>query len=597
MSIANSLLDVTLFGFDASTLVSGLEILACACVGFAARCGCGHCHSDGDGEDDSDESEDETDEELGDDPFNINITRQQLMEYESVVAQTNERIEELVQELDSGSANDRFEILDELTTLYLQRAAREHEEGEFDDAEDDYGAAFSFFAELFKENDVNLEALRRHAAGRLNYAIMLNDSGRLEEAEDAYEAALEGNERLVELGDRQALLDLTGTKLNLASIRFELGEVARSLNELDEVAEEFQKLVDGEMSQNPEARYYLAKTHSMKASLLMAKRGDNPDAAETAEANDAFRRAAEEYKILVAAGHSQYNRELAEELLNWARLGSAKNRADLEERVAWLTEAVERFDKAVGVGETNSAGDLFDALLALAETLTDLERYDAAAKVYDRLIEAFDDFGDSDEIQLVDGVATARLQRALLRKDKVSAQKTLEDLARAVELEKRICVALGESLAEESCDCGCDHDDCGHDDCGGGREHGRDHCGHDHCGHDHCGHDCESASCEHDCEHKEGCGCGCGCGCGGDDDGAARKFLIENWANENFDALCHAVFERIAIHLELSDRAAARNDVLDARGARKVYDDVLRDGEKIESEWYDKILELAETLA
>ena len=593
MSIANSLLDVTLFGFDASTLVSGLEILACACVGLAARCGCGHCHSDGDGEDDSDESEDETDEELGDDPFNINITRQQLMEYESVVAQTNERIEELVQELDSGSANDRFEILDELTTLYLQRAAREHEEGEFDDAEDDYGAAFSFFAELFKENDVNLEALRRHAAGRLNYAIMLNDSGRLEEAEDAYEAALEGNERLVELGDRQALLDLAGTKLNLASIRFELGEVARSLNELDEVAEEFQKLVDGEMSQNPEARYYLAKTHSMKASLLMAKRGDNPDAAETAEANDAFRRAAEEYKILVAAGHSQYNRELAEELLNWARLGSAKNRADLEERVAWLTEAVERFDKAVGVGETNSAGDLFDALLALAETLTDLERYDAAAKVYDRLIEAFDDFGDSDEIQLVDGVATARLQRALLRKDKVSAQKTLEDLARAVELEKRICVALGESLAEESCGC-----DCGHDDCGCGREHGRDHCGHDHCGHDHCGHDhcghdCESASCEHDCEHKEGCGCGCG----GDDDGAARKFLIENWANENFDALCHAVFERIAIHLELSDRAAARNDVLDARGARKVYDDVLRDGEKIESEWYDKILELAETLA
>ena len=578
MSIANSLLTLIHSHIDASTALLGLQSLTCACVGLAAHCGCGHCHDhdrDHDRDRDVDDEEDD-EEEFGDDPFNINITRQQLMEYDSIIAQANERIEELVQALDAAAPGDRFETLDELTTLYLQRAAREHEEGEFDKAEDDYGAAFSFFFELFQENDLNLEATRRYAAGRLNYAIMLNDAGRLEEAEDAYEEAYEATERLLELGDRSALLDLAGTKLNLASVRFELGESARALNELDEVAEEFQKLVDGEMSQNPEARFYLAKTYSLKASLLVAKQGEEPDASETEEANDAFRRATEEYRILVDAGYAQYSRELAEELLKWAQHGEAKDREDLENRVRWLTEAIERFDGAVGVGETNSAGDLFDALLALGETLIALDRYEAAEKVYDRIIEAFDEYGNSDEIQLVDGVATARLERALLRKKNVSKEETLADLARAVELESRICVSITDSLSDKGCGCG-EHG-CGYErdeerEC----DHDGDHC---HCGHDHC-----------DCDHDE-----CGCGCCEEDFGSARQFLIENWATENFNALCRAVYERVAIHLELGDREAARNDLVDARGARKLYDAALRDGESIESEWYDRILDVAASL-
>lgn len=567
----------SIFQAIASALTSPETLSVAACCGalLAAHCGCGcgcgHNHDHGD---DDDSDADETGAEF-------NFSQEDLAEYKEFVEQTNARITELVDALDSGDAEDKQSLVDELVQCYLARAARLQEEGEDEQAGDDYAAAFARYAEYVEEYGESLALLKKVAAGRLNHGILLNDSGELDEADEAYAVAEEANAKLAQFGDKEAKLDLIGIRLNRASIAFERGEHTDALETLDDASEEFRKIAEDPESNSAEALFYLAKTYATKASFLRATlEEDDLDSPAAAEATETLKKGIDVYRALVNSGNSQYRRDLADALVSYVATSPTRTKEDLEAASANLKEACDAYQQVVAYGEQDACVDLFDAALQRGELLIKLERGTEAAKLYDTILETFESFAESGELPLVEGLAVAFQRRAVLRKGSVKPDATIADLTHAIELQSAIADSLIESLREgdehEGCGCGCghdhDHDECGCGGCGGHDHEGCGGCG----GHDH-----------------EGCGGGCGGCCGG---GAERKFLVERWANDNFRALTECFYERINAYLEKRDSARAASDCAAVEELAKAYHEVLKEGESLDEDVLNDIRTLRRAL-
>ncbi len=540
---------------DALTSPAFLNVSA-TCAALMAACGCGCCGG-GKKDDDGDDSDD------ADADFNFNLSADQLREYEEFVAQTDARVEELVAALEEAPEN-ADELESELIQAFLTRAVRRQEEGEVDGASDDYAAAFERLENRLEANGESVETLKTLAAARLNYAILLNDEGELEDAEEQYVKAAEANAKLVEFGDREARLDLVGVKLNRAAIFFEVGRQADAFDLLDEAAEEFQTLADAEPSANAEALFYLAKALVTKADFLRASTDDeDAENPEIAEANALTRRAIDVYRQLVAGGQTEYKRDLADALTQYVASAPTRGAEARDETLAMLAEACGCYESVVACGEPDACVDLFDATMQRAELLYDADRTDEAVKIYDDVLDTFEDFANSDETPLLEGLAIARQRRALIRKAAGNSKNLIADLTAAIELQTRVADDLiGTLRGEESHSCGCGG-------CGGHK------------------HDAESHSCD----------CGCeGGGCGHSCDDAERRFLVDRWATDNFAALTECLFERACAYLENRDSTAALADCLAADELDKAYRSVLRDGEKLTSEALPKLRELKASL-
>lgn len=537
--------------------------VSATCAALMTACGCGCCGGKkDDGDDDSDDDADAD--------FNFNLSADQLREYDEFVAQTDARIEELVAALEEAPEN-ADELESELIQSFLTRAVRRQEEGEVDGASDDYAAAFERLETRLDANGESVETLKTLAAARLNYAILLNDEGELEDAEEQYVKAAEANAKLVEFGDREARLDLVGVKLNRAAIYFEVGRQADAFDLLDEAAEEFQKLADAEPTANAEALFYLAKSLVTKADFLRASLAEeDAEGPETDEANALTRRAVEVYRQLVAGGQTDYKRDLADALTLYVA-NAPKRDSDLDETLAMLAEACGCYESVIACGEPEACVDLFDATMQRAELLYDADRTDEAAKIYDDVLDTFEDFANSDETPLLEGLAIAAQRRALIRKAAGNTKNLIADLTLAIELQTRVADDLiGTLRGEESHSCGCGG-------CGGHK------------------HDAESHGCGCGGEHEHGCGGDCG-GCGHSCDGAERRFLVDRWATDNFSALTECLFERACAYLEKRDSTAALADCLAADELDKAYRAALRDGEKLTSEALPKLRELKASL-
>ena len=551
---------------DALTSPAFLNVSA-TCAALMTACGCGCCGGKKDDGDDGDDGDDDSDDADAD--FNFNLSADQLREYDEFVAQTDARIEELTAALEEGPEN-ADELESELIQSFLTRAVRRQEEGEVDGASDDYAAAFERLETRLEANGESVETLKTLAAARLNYAILLNDEGELEDAEEQYVKAAEANAKLVEFGDREARLDLVGVKLNRAAIYFEVGRQADAFDLLDEAAEEFQTLADAEPTANAEALFYLAKSLVTKADFLRASfDADETDSPEAEEANALTRRAIDVYRQLVAGGQTDYKRDLADALTLYVA-NAPKRDSDLDETLAMLAEACGCYESVIACGEPEACVDLFDATMQRAELLYDADRTDEAAKIYDDVLDTFEDFANSDETPLLEGLAIAAQRRALIRKAAGNTKNLIADLTLAIELQTRVADDLiGTLRGEESHSCG--------GGCCGGHKH-----------------DDAEHSCGGECKHDEN-GCGCG-GCGHSCDGAERRFLVDRWATDNFAALTECLFERACAYLEKRDSTAALADCLAADELDKAYRAALRDGEKLTSEALPKLRELKASL-
>ncbi len=567
----------------------------------------------------SDGGQDGADEEGGDQDggeADFNFSREELQAYQELVEQTDARINELVELLEAEDQPNAKELEEELARTYLQRAAREQEEGEFEAAEDDYAAAFARLDNYVETYGESVEALRQLSAARLNHAILLNDAGEFTDADEEYRRASDATAKLAEFGDAEAKLDLVGILLNRASVAFERGFHAQSFNMLDEAAEEFQKLADADPTRASEANFYLAKTYAVKGEFMRADLDDDDlrsDAAE--EAREALKRAVKGYRDLVAAGHTNHKRDLADGIVALVAASPREEEDDVDEALNLLGEACRAYESVVAAGEQDAVVDLFDATLQRGDLLMSVERLNEAAALYDGVVYTFEQFAESEELPLLEGLAVAYQRRAQIRKDVVEVSKTIADLTKAIEFQTAIADSLIATLKEggEECECGHDHahgeHSCG---CGHDHDHGEHGCGHDHahgehscgCGHDHA-HGEHSCGCGHDHAHGEhSCGCGhdhghgehgCGCGCGSCSE-TERKFLVEKWVNDNFRALTECLHARVLAHLDKRDSSAALNDCLVAEAIEKAYRAVLREGEPLDMEFASKLRELRRAL-
>jgi len=539
-----------------ATAACGALLGACRC------CGRRHSHERDDEEDDEFVDEDQDEDEPD---FNFNFSREEMREYEEFVKQTDERIVELVDQLDSDESVSTKEIETELIGLYLSRASRLQEEGETERATDDYAAAFDRIACFTHAYGESAEILKQESAARLNYAIMLNDEDELDDAEEEYRKASEITEKLVGYGDAEAKVDLVGILLNRASIYFERGRKAESFNMLDDAAEEFQKLAETSNSMETEISFYLAKTWTTKADFLRAtvEDNENPDQPALEEAREAYRRAINVYRALISAGRSEYKRDFADALVSRAAIALLRDKEEIEASLNALGEACEAYAAVVAYGEHDACVELFDATMQRGELLLKAEREEEAAKLYDDVLETFEQFEESDELPLMEGMAIAYQRSATLRKGKITTKKSIANLTKAIQLQTGVANSLIESLGgvhDDHCGCGC----CGHKD-------------------EQCDHD------EHDGCRGDRCGCGC---CGGESDDTERKFLIEKWVRDNYRALTECFYERACAFLETQDSRNALADCIAADKIGKAYREVLREGESIESEFEGKIRDL-----
>ncbi|MGI6402474.1 MAG: hypothetical protein ACOX0A_10310 [Thermoguttaceae bacterium] len=477
----------------------------------------------------NDESEDY--EDLEDD---FQFTRADLEEYREFIETTNRLITEKTEELDAGA--DPKTTLPELVSLYLSRAARYHEEGEFEPAVDDYAAAFARYAEYVDLFDESLELLKIVAAGRLNYGILLNDAGELSDADEEYARAEQATQKLADFGDRDAKIDLVGTRLNRASIAFDLGDHTGSIESLDDVAEEFRKIIDDPETIGTEALFYLAKTCFTKASLLRSILDVNDlDSPDALEASAALKEAIDVYRRLIAGGETQYRRDLADALVLGVSSTPTRSKEELVAASDALAEACNAYHQVITYGEHDACVDLFDASLQRAKILMRLELFDDALALYTTVVESFKSFGDTDELPLVEGLATAYLNRAKLRKGSVKPNVLVADLTEAIRLQSAVARSLIKSLG---------------------------------------GSDCDDCCCEHEHEHLSE---------------TARNFLMERWAFENFRNLMECYYERINARLEERDTVNAAADCLAAEDAARAYRSVLREGESFDEETLDAI--------
>lgn len=544
------------------TLVDALTsptLLALVAASGAFLATIGGSDSNDDGNEENDEEEDWDDEDDDFDPdFDFKFSKKELQEFEEMIAQTNARITELVDVLDENPEN-RQEVEDELVRLYLSRAARYQEEEEFDRAAEDYAAAFGRIEEYVDSYGESVDMLKQLAAARLNYGILLNDCGDLDEADRQYALCEETNEKLAAFGDGEAKLDLVGVKLNRAAIEFERGNRSSGLNALDDAIEEFQRIAEADHERNDEACFYLAKALVTKADYLRAELDDDDfDSPDATEARAASKRAVDVYRTLVNAGHTNYKRDLADSLVAWVATSPKRSHEDVVAAVNALGEACQAFDSAVKCGEVDAVVDLFDATLQRADLLWGSDHKKEALAVYETFIETFDVLANSDELPMLEGLAVAYQRRAQIQKGVVKIDKTINDLAMAINLQTKIADDLIESLREK-------HE---------------------------CEHECE---CEHDhdherCEHEH-CGCGCG-GCGE----AERKFLVEKWVDDNFRALTECFYEQAVLYLEKRKLDYVSGCCDAARKIEERYREVLRDDEKLDMEFADQLRDLSYAL-
>ena len=557
--------------------------------------------------------DDGSDDDLGDDEdlFNFNVSPKDFEEYDAQTRESIKRVEELREKLE-GATVDRKEIAEELTTLQLGLAARAQEEGDESTAFGYYEEAFEAYSDYLEAGGGSRDVLKKVAAGRLSYAVLLYENGDNEKADEEYLRAQSENEKLVEFGDREARVDNLGIDLNRASIIFARGDENGAFDLLDKTIAELKKLVADPDYIRYEVPYCLAKAQMSKGLLLRSTLDDDLDRPEAAEAREAYEGAINAFRALVEdGGETQYRRELADALVESMAVNPIRSREEAEGAIATLKEASDAYRKCVILGESDACVDFFEASLERARLLMSIDCDDAAFALYDSIIEAFDNLSDSDELPLLEGLATAYQNRAKLRKgdDREVFKKKLADLDLAIELQVKIADDLVATLREENDGCCCGHDH-GHDHdgcrCGGhGHEHAHDDCccgGHGH-GHDRDGCGCGGHGHGHD---RDGCGCGGhghehdrdGCCCGHDHSvsSAERQFFIDHWVSDNYAALMECLFDRAGVHLELGDRTAARADCDIAETITKQYRSVLKEGETLDDETIEQIRQMRRAL-
>ncbi|MCF0233443.1 MAG: hypothetical protein HUK22_00530 [Thermoguttaceae bacterium] len=501
----------------------------CHC-GDDCDCG-GHCHC-GCGEDDPD--------------FAYN-----MREYEDFVAQLAARVEELRRDV-AGFKGDpavKSELVEELAGAILSQAEISCEGGDWDDAEAKFLDAFQVLESAIAEGASSVSARRLYGDSRLRYGVVLEDAGEIEKAEAQFADAREIYESLCESGDSGARLDLAGLRLNVAGIKYERGETAFAMDELDAVAKDFRQIAADLAESDPEraadARHYAAKTLATKADFMRSLGEDSE------EANALTRQAIAQFRECVAAGDERHVRDLADSLVAAVSSTEVSEPEQIDALLADLDEARGFYEKAMASGESDAVVDLFDAETLRGDILTCADRTTDAYRFYKDFVEEFAEFESSDQFAIIMGFAVANNRLGRLEMELGRGNSSIPRFEKALELAQKLAEFIRTMFGDgENCDGECD-------DCGG--------------------------------RHDEGCGCGCGCG---RVDEESRAEILETTAQEVYDLTLKCYFDLAFAHSTQGKGAEARALCVEAEKFDKEFRAILRPGETLTSEFRAKIRDL-----
>ena len=282
---------------------------------------------------------------------------------------------------------------------------------------------------------------------RLTYGIALNDQGMWSDALAEYDAA----EKLLEKlsgKNLDALLDLAGIRLNIATIQFEIGEYDDSMAAFEKVKSDFASLFGTD--KESEAYYYLAKTYLQEAAVCR-EIGDDDKALQRLEEGIALYR-----KMLEESDDTETSVDLANALATYAECLECSG-AGSDEILPYVEEAVERMQGGIAAGRADVCPDLLNTSVTKGRLLNYLSRSDDAEMFLTETVEIFEGIRDTEDPSALLCLVTLHNERGKARYALKRYKDALADFDDAADIAGRLPDGFFE---EDEEDCGCEDDCC-----------------------------------------------------------------------------------------------------------------------------------------
>lgn len=293
------------------------------------------------------------------------------------------------------------------------------------------------------------------AQAHLTYGVTLNDQGVWSDALAEYDAAEALLEKLSEVGNLDAQLDLAGIRLNIATIRFEQGKYSDAIAAFERVKSEFASLFG--TSKEDEAYYYLAKTYMQEAAIYR-EMGEDEKSLQRLEEVIAL------YRKMIERGDAEQSVDLAEALAVYAQTLECSGRKTPEEILSYVEEAVARLRDGVAAGRADVCPELLNVSVMDGRLLNYLDRWSEAEELLTETAEIFDGIRDTDDPEALLALMMLFDERGKSRYAQQRYDEALSDFNTAAETASGLSADFFAEDADEKehdhhdgCDCGCGH--------------------------------------------------------------------------------------------------------------------------------------------
>lgn len=289
------------------------------------------------------------------------------------------------------------------------------------------------------------------AQAHLTCGIALNDQGMWTDALAEYDAAESRLAKLSDAGNLDARLDLAGVRLNIATIKFELGEYDDSMAAFEKVKSDFASLFG--TPKEDEAYYYLAKTYLQEAAVCR-EMGDDEKGIQRLEEGIAL------YREMIERGDESQSIDLAQALILYAQTLECSGGKEAGGLLPIVDEAVARLQKGVGAGRADVCPDLLEVSVMKGRLLDYLDRFEDADAFLTETAEIFEGVQDTDDPEALLTLASLYDYRGKARDALGKKEEALADFTAAVGIARRLPADFfephehGHEHHGEGCGCG-----------------------------------------------------------------------------------------------------------------------------------------------
>lgn len=289
------------------------------------------------------------------------------------------------------------------------------------------------------------------AQARLTYGIVFNDQGMWNDALAEYDTAESLLEKLSDAGNLDARLDLAGIRLNIATIKFELGEYSDSMAAFEQVKSDFASLFG--TPKEAEAYYYLAKTY-MQEALVCREIGEDEKGIQRLEEGIAL------YRKMIEQGDAEQSIDLAQALAVYSQTIECSGGKEPAEILPFVEESIARLREGIGAGRADVCPDLLTISVMKGRLLNYLDRREESEEFLTETAEIFDGVQETDDPEALLTFITLYDERGKSRYARENLEEALADFTEAAQIAARLPPDFYENYGHgHDCDdeCCCGH--------------------------------------------------------------------------------------------------------------------------------------------